>query len=341
MKKDYITVIIPVYNVEKYLNKCIESILNQTYKNIKIILIDDGSTDSSGVICDQYMKEHNNIIVIHKKNEGAGLTRNVGLDIADSRYIAFVDADDYIDKDMYKNLYENLVKNKAQACFCGAKKIYENKKECINKKVNNLILNRSEILNRSIPYICSGEISEPILYGAVALWHGLYDLKIIKEHNIKFLSEREYTSEDTIFNLNYFIYCDKIVFIEQYLYYQNITKNSVSRAYNKEETKKFKNFYEKVYNFIIYNKIPNPRKNILLLNRRYINLYKHAIAKEIKLNYDIKSAYRNIKDECENDSILKNIIKNKEYYQLSIKEKIFIFAIKYRIYIILKIIFKK
>lgn len=341
MKKDYITVIIPVYNVEKYLNKCIESVLNQTYENIKIVLIDDGSTDSSGKICDQYMKEHNNIVVIHKKNEGAGLTRNVGLNIADSRYIAFVDADDYIDNNMYEKLYENLVKNNAQACFCGAKKVYENKKICINKKVNDLILNRDEILNRSIPYICSGEISEPILFGAVALWHGLYDLDIIKKHNIKFLSEREYTSEDTIFNLNYFLYCNKIVFIEQYLYYQNITNGSVSRAYNPDETKKFNNFYKKVYDFIIDNKIPNSKNNILLLNRRYINLYKHAIAKEIKLSCDIKDAYKNIKKECESDSILKKIIKNREYCQLSIKEKIFIFAIKHKMYFILKIIFKK
>lgn len=105
MKK--ISIIVPVYQAEKYISKCIESIVNQTYKNLEIILIDDGSTDRSGEICDEYGKKDNRIVVVHNKNKGVSVARNCGLDIATGDYITFVDSDDYIDLQMYS---ESLAK---------------------------------------------------------------------------------------------------------------------------------------------------------------------------------------------------------------------------------------
>ena len=94
MENDLVSIVVPIYNVEKYLKKCIDSIINQTYKNIEIILVDDGSTDNCGKICDEYTKTDNRIVVIHKKNGGLSDARNAGLDIAKGKYIAFVDSDD-------------------------------------------------------------------------------------------------------------------------------------------------------------------------------------------------------------------------------------------------------
>lgn len=104
-----ISIIVPVYNVDKYIENCIQSIINQTYKNLEIILIDDGSTDKSGAICDKYSKIDNRIKVIHKINGGLSEARNVGLDIARGDYIGFVDSDDYIHPQMYELLYKNLI----------------------------------------------------------------------------------------------------------------------------------------------------------------------------------------------------------------------------------------
>ena len=98
---DLISVIVPVYNVEEYLDRCIESIVNQTYKNLEILLIDDGSTDNSYNICDKWAKKDNRIKVVHKENGGVSSARNVGLDVATGDYIGFVDSDDYISIDMY------------------------------------------------------------------------------------------------------------------------------------------------------------------------------------------------------------------------------------------------
>ena len=120
-----ISIIVPVYNVEKYLEKCIKSILNQTFTDFELILVNDGSTDKSGVICDNYKNIDDRIIVIHKKNEGLSSARNSGLDIAKGRYIGFVDSDDYINNDMYHKLYEALIKNNSDISICKFVKVYD------------------------------------------------------------------------------------------------------------------------------------------------------------------------------------------------------------------------
>ncbi len=118
MKNDLISIIVPIYNVEKYLIRCIESIINQTYKTIEIILVDDGSTDNSSKICDEYKNKDKRIKVIHKKNGGLSSARNVGLDIAKGKYIGFVDSDDYISPNMYEMMYNNLIKTSGDIIIC-------------------------------------------------------------------------------------------------------------------------------------------------------------------------------------------------------------------------------
>lgn len=104
---ELISLIIPVFNVEKYLDKCVETIVNQTYSNLEIILVDDGSTDSSGEKCDYWKKKDNRIIVIHKKNGGLSSARNAGIEIATGKYISFIDSDDFIDLKMIEILRKN------------------------------------------------------------------------------------------------------------------------------------------------------------------------------------------------------------------------------------------
>lgn len=114
-----ISVIVPVYNCEKYIGKCIESILNQTFKDLELILIDDGSADESGKICDEYKIQDKRVKVIHEKNSGVSIARNVGINVAKGKYIGFVDSDDYLAPDMYESLYENLMKSHADVAICG------------------------------------------------------------------------------------------------------------------------------------------------------------------------------------------------------------------------------
>lgn len=115
---ELISIIVPVFNAEKYLNKCIQSILGQTYSNIELLLIDDGSTDSSGAICDKYVSQDSRVKVFHNPNEGVSAARNCGLDKAKGEWIAFVDADDWIDADMYEQMYNAAVQNQTDLVSC-------------------------------------------------------------------------------------------------------------------------------------------------------------------------------------------------------------------------------
>lgn len=120
-----ITVIIPIYNVEKYLEKCINSVLNQTYKDLEIILINDGSTDNCKMICEKYKNKDERIIFIDKENEGLSTSRNRGLEIATGEYIAFLDSDDWIDKDMYEMLINLAEKYNVDIVECGYRNVYD------------------------------------------------------------------------------------------------------------------------------------------------------------------------------------------------------------------------
>lgn len=123
--KEKISIIIPVFNVERYLRKCIDSVINQTHKNLEIILIDDGSTDKSGLICDNYAQCDSRIIVVHKKNGGLSSARNTGIEISKSEYLFFLDSDDYISEDCIESLYEPMKKVNAKLSIGNYQEVYD------------------------------------------------------------------------------------------------------------------------------------------------------------------------------------------------------------------------
>ena len=145
MENDLISIIIPVYNVEKYINKCLESVINQTYRNLEIILVDDGSEDKSGKICEEISIKDNRIRVIHKENGGLSDARNIGLDNSNGEYIAFIDSDDFIERDMIEFLYYNINKYDADISIC-SNYIFD-EEECIDNSTKEIkVYNRLEIL---------------------------------------------------------------------------------------------------------------------------------------------------------------------------------------------------
>lgn len=144
-----ISIIVPIYNVEKYIHKCIDSILDQSFNDFELILVDDESPDKCGEICDYYKKKDERVIVIHKKNGGPSDARNVGIDRAKGEYIAFIDGDDFIERDMYETMYKTIEENKADICICSLVEVDEN-----GEKLNEYIINKvslSEMILRSYP----------------------------------------------------------------------------------------------------------------------------------------------------------------------------------------------
>ncbi|EGO5804879.1 glycosyltransferase, partial [Enterococcus faecalis] len=134
-----ISIIVPVYNVEKYLEKCVRSILAQTFTDFELILVDDGSPDSSGAMCDQFAEQDQRVKVIHKENGGLSDARNAGIEIAQGEFLGFVDSDDYIEEDMYELLYTNAIKEQADISACGLYDVYDNRELKIDKYIYRVL----------------------------------------------------------------------------------------------------------------------------------------------------------------------------------------------------------
>ena len=143
-----ISVIVPVYNVEQYLERCVDSIINQTYKNLEIILVNDGSTDNSGQLCDELAKKDSRIRVIHKENGGVSEARNFGVKEISGEYVIFIDSDDYINKRMINVLYSQIKLEEADVSVCGVMNVYENNHIPQARNINEyLILNNEGFLS--------------------------------------------------------------------------------------------------------------------------------------------------------------------------------------------------
>lgn len=189
-----ISIVVPVYNVENYLEKCVDSILKQTYKNLEIILIDDGSTDNSGKICDQYQLKDERIKVIHKKNGGLSDARNAGIENSVGDYICFIDSDDYVEKDMIYSLYSSIIKNDADISWCNLIREYENGK-CAKETIyaEETILNKKEAYAKILlfnPSVCtkmfSKKLFESINFPVGKLYEDIITMNLLidKSNNI-------------------------------------------------------------------------------------------------------------------------------------------------------------
>ena len=186
---DLISIIVPIYNMEKYLVKCIDSIINQTYKNLEIILVDDGSTDKSSIICDEYKKIDSRIKVIHKSNGGLSSARNAGLDIAMGSLIGFVDSDDYIEETMYEKMKNNMDYYKSDISVCNFYYVKNGKKEISMKNLSsNIAEGKTKFDNLYNEYVS---------YGVYA-WNKLYKKELFD--NIRYPNGKIF--EDT------YIICD-------------------------------------------------------------------------------------------------------------------------------------
>lgn len=203
-----ISVIVPVYNVEKYLRRCVDSILNQTFSDFELILVDDGSPDNSGMICDEYAKKDNRIKVIHKQNAGVSTARNTGIDKAVGEYLMFVDSDDFIDNAMFEKMV-NRIGNKPDMVIASIKMVC-NKGE-YEYRMGNDIYTSKELIEE----FCFDKFPRICVCGPCCK---LYRLDKIKDNNIRF-DELLNLGEDTYFNMQYVLKCTQIISISDICYY--------------------------------------------------------------------------------------------------------------------------
>ena len=327
-----VSIIVPIYNVEKYLDRCLERLTNQTLKEIEIILVNDKSPDNSHIICQKYAQNDSRIKIINKeKNEGLGFARNSGLKLATGEFVAFVDSDDYIDYDFYERLYKN---SKGADIIMGAIKDVDNEGKIINIYNNPLAKNcfSNEEVNE-ILYNMLGMYDKNIYFSA-AVWRALYKRELLLNYNIRFCSEREFISEDYIFHLDVIPKCRKIQIVDGTYYYYCINDSSLTRKYNPTRFEKIK---------ILYNEILRKLENESLLTEESEIRCKYTFIGNVRAcikqeGYNENNvAEKNILNICSDQLVQKYI--NSGYKQ-NLKQKIFDYLIQRKKYKLLKIIIK-
>lgn len=233
-----ISVIVPVYNVEKYLDKCVESIVNQTYKDLEIILVDDGSMDNCPAMCDEWAKKDNRIKVIHKENGGVSSARNIGLDNVTGEYIGFVDSDDYLEPNMYELLIENLTVTNSDISVCSTFLVDENN----DIKADNIL--ESQVLNQE----------EAVKFLSYKMNNSLWN-KLFKKDTFKGcrFDEGHTFGEDHLILLQVLKNVNRVSFISDSLYYYVQRSNSTTGS--KFSKRSFDQVYMKdaLYNYVKKN----------------------------------------------------------------------------------------
>lgn len=213
-----VSIVVPVYKVEPFLDRCLESIVNQTYKNLEVILVDDGSPDNCPQMCDKWAEKDNRIKVIHKKNDGLSNARNSGIEIANGEYIMFADSDDFMQNDMVEFLLNLSVKYDADVARCGFYFDFEKDGKCIPAKITEkeLVLSKDEALT---DLMTSG-------FGGTA-WNKLYRISVIKKH---LYDKADGCSEDILHNYRVYKDVEKIVFCDIPKYHYFVRDNSITKT---------------------------------------------------------------------------------------------------------------
>lgn len=242
--RNVVSIIIPVYNAEANLHDCLTSVLNQSYRNIEVILINDGSTDLSGEICDDYAKTDSRLKVIHQENSGPSYARNTGINRAVGDYVQFVDSDDWIEPTMTRKLVEAMNQN-VRLIICGYTSISRNNDKTSFIPAIEGVYQKSEFM------LHFGNLYKHILLPSPC--NKLYDAALIRDYDIRF-SESLTMGEDLLFNIDYLNHCHRINIIPDSLYnYRLASNNSLTRNFNKDLFQNQQTLYQDVREFLIKN----------------------------------------------------------------------------------------
>ena len=230
---ELVSIIVAIYKVEPYLRQCLDSIVMQTYKNLDIILVDDGSPDQCGKICDEYAEEDSRIRVIHKKNAGLGMARNSGLEIACGKYIIFIDSDDWLELNMVERLAISAQENDCDYVVGGFAREIAGKNAILSHPCDNPRIIEQKEIGKEVLFPILGAESNNIhdIDREMCVWTNLYKREIIHEQNIRFVSEREYLSEDLFFNIHYIMNCRRAMLLPDHLYHYRINNVSLTNAF--------------------------------------------------------------------------------------------------------------
>ena len=346
MPQPKVSIIVPVYNVENYLERCINSLRNQTLEDIEVILVDDSSTDSSLEICNRMALEDSRIKVIHKENEGAGFARNTALQIVTGEYIGFLDSDDFVDADMFKTLYDKAEEYGSDLVMSGVLfvdgNMFSEEGECIRKTYfdEDTHFETEEDLKKLRMGIVGAtpDDNDDSKYG-MSIWKNLFKAEIIKQNNITFQSEREMLSEDALFMIDYIACIKKATGINEAFYNYCRNEASISKSYKKDRFEKSLVFVNEVQKR--FEKDIPPQEYQIYIYRFWQAMCRVLCSQEIMYAEDNNIKYTDLKERLKEvctHSLTERALESYPIGTLPLKQRVFAYGIKYRLYFLLKVL---
>ena len=344
MTKPSLSIVVPVYNTEKYLRRCMDSIMNQTLKDIEIIIVDDGSKEECAVLCDEISKTDSRIKVVHKENGGLGFARNSGIEAATGEYIGFVDSDDYIEQIMYETLYNAAKKYNADLClsgicFVGGNMFSEAGGDTKKSYFDEETVFKKEDIKKLLLGVIGALPHEPddSRYG-VSVCKNIFKTSVIREKGIRFMSEREILSEDTLFMVDYIKSAESAVGVPGAYYCYCRNEDSLSKSYNKERFEKSIIFLDELEKRIA--EISEKCEYKIYLDRLVQGFGRILCSQEIMHARDKKIKFshlkKRLKEICTQEKI-QNVLKSYPWYRLPVKQAAFAFAMKYKLFLLQKL----
>lgn len=275
-----VSIVVPMYNVEEYLDRCIESLLNQTYKDIEIICVDDGSPDKSGEIAEGYAEKDSRLKVVHKENAGLGYARNTGIENSTGKYVVFIDSDDYISGNLVEELVNAAEKQGADTVIAGHSRVKGDSITEIPNPIAGKTFKGKDILSEVL-YKMVGPLGDGSDSINMAAWRVLYSLDIIREYNLRYPSEREFISEDIIFDLKYYRYSKVVSGIKNCGYMYCMNPGSLTERYNAERFEKGRILFEEKKRLI--KEIGDYSGNVKFRTEEsFLRYSRYAIKSEVK-----------------------------------------------------------
>lgn len=292
-----VSIIIPVYNAADYLSQCINSVIQQTYQNLEIILVDDASKDTSPEICDKYAAQDSRVITVHKQNEGASFARKTGIDLASGEYVMFVDSDDWIEEDTVSRLVGSAEKNNADCVLFSYMKEFEDHSEKVYLFDKACYMNHEDsekYVHRRLIGPDDAGLRNPSQFNILSpMWGKLYKAHVVERGHI--VSEREIggTGEDTLFNIYALDGCKSIVYLHECLYhYRKYNNKTLTTSYKPDLAQSLSVFYDYIeayivgrekaeYYTLLYNRIACSIIS-LVLNEAYSDSSFNTKAKKIR-----------------------------------------------------------
>ncbi len=326
-----VSVIVPVYNVEHLLERCVDSILGQTKKDLEIILVDDGSTDGSGGLCDAYAKKDARIKVLHKENGGLTSAWKAGLALATSCYVGFVDSDDWIDENMYARMYETAVAEKADVVVCGL--VYEFQDPRIPGRREGSNFRRKVYERKELEAEFPRLINDGHFFGRTiqpARVTKLYR-RLLLEQNLQFCSDRVSVGEDMQITFPVLLDARKLcVLPDFYPYHYWITDSSMTGKHDSAYLEKVKRITRQLYRISDVKKVYDFKPQI---RNDFLSLSVLAVKNEIYRNYRAgrKAVVEHVRQICE-DTMVREALGSHTMDQLSLSIRLYIYLMRRRHY---------